>query len=521
MKNLHLITSSAHNYYFYTKSRRYLSLIPAELSRLLAGEEKEPDAGVSDSGSKQISKSWEDKEGVDTQVEPPVCALSEDSLFPDRTYYQRKLAYLKAHGIVDTTPWEHRMCGISAEDVERSLAHTLQITFEVTDGCNLKCKYCGFGEIYQDYDAREGKRIRWEDALAVLRRLFELWESPAYAAPRKVNIGFYGGEPLLNMPFIEHIVDFLESHPCASRTFDYSMTTNALLLDRYMDFLVKHKFHLLISLDGDAENSVYRVGEKGRPLFDKIIRNIDRLQAEYPVYFARSVRFNAVLHDKNSVEDTYQFIKTRYGKAPRISALNPTGVRKEKQAEFDRMYKSVPLSFEHAPNRTKIMHDMFPETPGFLDVFRFLTQMLPLRYTDYNALFYDHQGVIPRYATGTCIPFARKLFVSVNGKLLPCEKVGHSYALGQVSEGEVHLSFEEVAHTYTKRLEAMQKKCSQCYRLEFCATCLFDLYTNSEERPVCTAFLDEKGFLKELGSKLDYLETHEREYGRLNRVKIT
>lgn len=515
MKNLHLITSSAHNYYFYTKSRRYLSLIPVELSRLLAGEEKEPGAGVSDSGSKQISKSWEDK----AQAYPPGCVLSEDSLFPDRAYYERKLAYLKAHGIVDTTPWEHRMCGISAEDVERSLANTLQITFEVTDGCNLKCKYCGFGEMYQDYDARQGKRIRGEDALAVLGRLFELWEFPAYAAPRKVNIGFYGGEPLLNMPFIEYIVGFLESHPCASRTFDYSMTTNALLLDRYMDFLAKHKFHLLISLDGDAENSVYRVGEKGRPLFDKIIRNIDRLQAEYPVYFARSVRFNTVLHDKNSVEATYRFIKTRYGKAPRISALSLTGVRQEKQVEFDKMYKSVSFSLKHAPNRKRIVRDMFPNVPGFLDVFRFITGELSMRYSTYNDLFFDDTRPHPRYPTGVCLPFSRKLFVSVNGKLLPCERIGHQYALGTTSKERMDVAFNQVADRYNKAFRTMKKKCRHCYGLELCTSCLFEMYTPSG-RLMCNSFMDEKGFADEVRAYIDYLEINVGVYRRMNYVRL-
>lgn len=491
MKNLHLITTSGKNAYFYNKSHRYLGLIPAEMYTLIS-----QDAG--------------------NQSDPSVGA---DAASP--SYYERKVAYWKAHGLLEETPWEHQMCEISGDDVKSALAGTLQVTFEVTDGCNLKCKYCGFGEMYQDYDAREGKRIREKDAVALLRSLYRLWELPAYAAHRKVNIGFYGGEPLLNMPFIEHIVEFLETHPCASRTFDYSMTTNALLLDRYMDFLATHEFHLLISLDGDAENSVYRVGEKGGSLFDKIIRNVDLLQREYPAYFSRRVRFNAVLHDKNSVEDTYRFIKTRYGKTPRISTLNPTGVRPEKQTEFNTMYKSMLLSLERAANRKEIVHDMFPESPGFLNVFRFLTQMVPLRYTDYNALFYENGEVVPRYPTGTCIPFARKLFMSVNGKLLPCEKVGHSYAVGRVEGEQVNLSFEEVAHTYTKRLEGMLEKCKRCYRLEFCATCLFDLYTGSDERPVCTDFLDEKGFSKELSSKVDYLEKHGWEYGRLNRVKIT
>ena len=41
---------------------------------------------------------------------------------------------------------------LKAEDIEFFLANTPQITFEVTDACNLKCTYCGYGEFYSDCD---------------------------------------------------------------------------------------------------------------------------------------------------------------------------------------------------------------------------------------------------------------------------------------------------------------------------------------------------------------------------------
>lgn len=41
------------------------------------------------------------------------------------------------------------------------------------------------------------------------------------------------------------------------------MTTNGILLDRYMDFLVKHEVSLLISLDGNSVHNQLRVDKKG------------------------------------------------------------------------------------------------------------------------------------------------------------------------------------------------------------------------------------------------------------------
>lgn len=44
---------------------------------------------------------------------------------------------------------------ITVDDIKYQLANLRQLTFEVTDVCNLCCKYCAYGEFYNDYDKRE------------------------------------------------------------------------------------------------------------------------------------------------------------------------------------------------------------------------------------------------------------------------------------------------------------------------------------------------------------------------------
>ena len=122
----------------------------------------------------------------------------------------------------------------------------------MTDVCNLCCKYCAYGEFYNDYDKRENSTISLSASLKLIDYLVDLWGSEYNtSAKRNVYISFYGGEPLLNMPFIESVVTYIEKLHCQYRNFTFSMTTNALLLERHMDFLVAHDFNLLISLDGD------------------------------------------------------------------------------------------------------------------------------------------------------------------------------------------------------------------------------------------------------------------------------
>ena len=46
---------------------------------------------------------------------------------------------------------------LTPNHIRYALANLPILTFEVTDACNLKCKYCGYGEFYNDYDERKDR----------------------------------------------------------------------------------------------------------------------------------------------------------------------------------------------------------------------------------------------------------------------------------------------------------------------------------------------------------------------------
>ena len=184
---------------------------------------------------------------------------------------------------------------LKGDHIKKSLANTPQITFEVTDACNLRCEYCGYGKFYADYDERKNRTLSEEKAIRFLDYLVELWESSLNTSvTQNVYISFYGGEPLMNFPFIQRIVKHLQESSCIARSFTFSMTTNAILLSKYMDYLQENKFNLLISLDGDEYNTSYRIDSKGKGSFGRIVKNIDLLKDRYPEYFEKHVDFNAV-----------------------------------------------------------------------------------------------------------------------------------------------------------------------------------------------------------------------------------
>lgn len=89
------------------------------------------------------------------------------------------------------------------------------------------------------------------------------------------------------MKLVKETIAYIESLNLPSLIFNYNTTTNAMLLDRYMDYLVEKNFSILISLDGNEVQSAYRVDKHGNSSFSRVVRNVKKLQETYPDYFEK------------------------------------------------------------------------------------------------------------------------------------------------------------------------------------------------------------------------------------------
>ena len=61
---------------------------------------------------------------------------------------------------------------IKKEDIEANLLDLRQIVFEVTDACNLRCKYCGYADLYEGYDKRENTYFPFKRAKLIIDYLY-------------------------------------------------------------------------------------------------------------------------------------------------------------------------------------------------------------------------------------------------------------------------------------------------------------------------------------------------------------
>lgn len=403
---------------------------------------------------------------------------------------------------------------ITSYDVDHALRNLKQVTFEVTDNCNLKCKYCGYGEFYQGYDNREAKDMPIEYAINLIDYLTDIWNKGLTDSIKQLAyFSFYGGEPLMNMPFIKACIEYIESKNI-NRVIQYSMTTNAVLLDKYMDYLVEKQFNILISLDGDKNSQSYRVNHNGENSFDRVFKNIKRLQTTYPEFFETHVNFNSVLHSRNTVEGVHSFIKKEFGKQPTISELNNSGIRADKVAEFEAAYRNKEESLQQSENYEQLSKDMFMNEPKTNDLLLFLHQYSGNVFRDYKALLADPEK-LSMTPTGTCTPFSKKMFVTVNGKILQCERIDHDFALGTVNKERVELDIDAIVKKFNDWVGKIRTQCESCYRKQSCIQCVYYIDGVLKENPICKGFMNKEDFGQYQSYCLGHLRKNPELYEKL------
>lgn len=160
----------------------------------------------------------------------------------------------------------------------------INVCYMITsEQCNLACKYCFLGN--NDCNKRsnflsENMSVETADkAIAFFIR--QIKKSGLDTEENKPVLIFYGGEPMVNFPVLEHIatrINELRKTEVCIRNMEMSMVTNGLLLteDR-IKRLHELGVAIAISIDGftDKANSM-RVDLKGTPVFDRILKTLDK-----------------------------------------------------------------------------------------------------------------------------------------------------------------------------------------------------------------------------------------------------
>jgi uncharacterized protein len=435
-------------------------------------------------------------------IHPSLVRCQKDK---NEDYYSAKFEYLRQH-LLQFDDCFTLTRKVTPQMVFDSLATTPSVVFEVTDMCNLKCKYCAFGEMYEMGRDRHFGNIEIEKAKLLLKYLFNI---------RKVQlnnefmIGFYGGEPLMNIEFIKEISEYALSINDIRLNLKFSMTTNAILLKKYIGYLSEKEFELLVSLDGDSLSHSYRTFPNGKPSFDIVLHNVDYVKSHYPDYFQNHVSFNAVLNDHSSVSRIYHFIYNRYGKIPEITQLLNKNVRNEKMDAFNKMFLSKKNSEnEYLNDNTKVIQSSIPHvsySEEYVDFIKdySICSLLPTDFINDQLELY--------YPADTCMPFSLKTFMTRDNKILPCERINQDFFLGEIQD-EVKIDFKKVAEIYNGIYKSIANVCGKCLAYKSCGQCIFfmDKNTNSVWKD-CQYFYDDNRFRLKKSKIFSFAENYSQE----------
>lgn len=344
--------------------------------------------------------------------------------------------------------------------LEYHLNHkTEKIILQMTQNCNLRCSYCTYSGNYEN--RTHSNKVMSED---IIYKCVDYLMSHSDEI-EEVDIGFYGGEPLLQKADIIKCITYI-NNKYSHRNVSYSITTNGTLLDDdTINFLVHNNIYLTISLDGPKEiQDTNRRTVNGEGTFDKIMYNLKRIKSTYPEYY-KKVLFNTVLTPNKDFDCINNFFSTEdiLGKNSLMRGM-VTATNSKTEIEFEENYYIV-----HKTETLKLLLWMLKRVRKDKVAQHYLQdegkiKRLCKSLSEIKGCFkISHPG-------GPCIPGERRLFVDVYGNFFPCEKVSetsHVMKMGNVFDG--------VDIDRARRLlnigELSSDECKSCWNFHFCGVC--------------------------------------------------
>lgn len=316
------------------------------------------------------------------------------------------------------------------------------ITLFLAERCNLQCGYCF---VRENKVLDKGQLMSWDVAKQSIDFAFKRAEKSS-----RINIIFFGGEPLLNKKVLYKAVAYgQEIAQQQGKEVGYSMTTNATLLDTEMiQYVVKHKFGVLISLDGQKE-----VHDSMRPFvnsqassYDVTVKNIQELMRHGGRASVRSTISNRHL---DRIE---QYRLFRDLGVDRI-IMEPCVGTSEHSSPFD---------VEESESAVLQKQDDY-----FLD--KVLEQLDKKEQVLYNPWESYLQHIHYRTRQMPCSAGRENTSIAVDGRLYPCQRyVGmDEYVLGDIWSGVNQEKYESYLSGYLHTT----KKCENCWAVKFCIGC--------------------------------------------------
>lgn len=192
------------------------------------------------------------------------------------------------------------------EPIDRNELSKLAIN--VSNSCNLNCEYCyaeggNYGAKNENMDIHTVK--------TTLDRF--------YSEYKKIkDILIFGGEPLLNIPAIKYICEYIHKKfkDNKSDTPILNIVTNGTIIsDEIINLINRYKINITVSFDGIPDtNDMTRVFKDGSPTSDIIINTMKVLREKTTTFDTIEITYNRNHEIKNvTITDIYWYLRDVLG----------------------------------------------------------------------------------------------------------------------------------------------------------------------------------------------------------------
>ena len=340
--------------------------------------------------------------------------------------------------------------------IKKKIKKLPQLIFEVTENCNLRCKYCVYGGTYFNQRKLEPYNMSFDTAMKGLDYIYSFVKE---RKKREFNLSFYGGEPLLNFETIQQIAEYGKKR-FTGWQLHFNLTTNLTQMDDLvLNYLVENNFSLLVSLDGDKENhDAKRVFPNGKGSHHLVMKNLQKIKERNLEYFNTKIGFSTVHSLDLPLKNLHRFFTT------------------------NRLVKNIRMKFSVVNKYNTSYYERYPYEKDATrkDNKTAMTQLAKKiregeELTGYETSLYNNLKSIGTrlhtrgytFLAGTCL-FDSRLYLDVHGRFHVCEKMNNTFSFGDVEKG---FDFDKMTRIAREFMELIKTHCSNCRVRFLCNRC--------------------------------------------------
>ena len=187
------------------------------------------------------------------------------------------------------------------------LDHPQSFTILTTTKCNARCFYC--------YEMKSKKKHHMTEETAIK---VGNYISKVANRKKKINMHWFGGEPLFNMKVIDIITQIVRDN---GQNFTTTFTSNGYLFDKDLVLKAKNLWNttqIQITLDGTEEiyNKVKNYIHKNTNPYKKVLNNIAMLLNNG---IQVSIRLNLDFHNADNLKQLITELHARFGNHSNLS----------------------------------------------------------------------------------------------------------------------------------------------------------------------------------------------------------